>query len=159
MIAFALDDAFYLGVLSSSIHVTWALAAGGRLGVGNDPRYNNSRCFDTFPFPASTPAQQEKIRALGEQLDAHRKRQQALHPGLTMTGMYNVLERLKELGVDGLGVQPLTVKEKQIYEQGLVGILKQLHDELDAAVAEAYGWRLTVTPSRPDEPNDRLPAS
>ncbi|MDX9710873.1 MAG: hypothetical protein RBT64_15120, partial [Trichloromonas sp.] len=27
-----------------------------------------------------------------------------------------------------------------IHEQGLVSILKQLHDELDAAVAEAYGW-------------------
>lgn len=34
---------------------------------------------------------------------------------------------------------PLNAKEKKIYEQGLVGILKQLHDELDAAVAEAYG--------------------
>jgi hypothetical protein len=34
----------------------------------------------------------------------------------------------------------LNAKEKKIYEQGLVGILKQLHDELDAAVAEAYGW-------------------
>ena len=51
------------------------------------------RCFETFPFPAATPAQQEKIRALGEQLDAHRKRQQAAHPGLTMTDMYNVLEK------------------------------------------------------------------
>jgi hypothetical protein len=105
----------------------------GRLGVGNDPRYNNSRCFETFPFPTCTPAQQEKIRALGEQLDAHRKRQQALHPELTMTGMYNVLEAVR-------AGTTLNAKEKKIYDQGLVGILKQLHDELDAAVAEAYGW-------------------
>jgi len=34
----------------------------------------------------------------------------------------------------------LSAKEKTIYEQGLVGILRQLHDELDAAVAKAYGW-------------------
>src|SRR5690606_26747436 len=34
----------------------------------------------------------------------------------------------------------LTAKEKTIHEQGLVSILKQLHDDLDAAVAEAYGW-------------------
>lgn len=34
----------------------------------------------------------------------------------------------------------LNAMEKKIYEQGLVGILKQLHDELDAAVADAYGW-------------------
>ena len=41
----------FSGVLSSRIHVTWALAAGGRLGVGNDPRYNKTVCFETFPFP------------------------------------------------------------------------------------------------------------
>jgi hypothetical protein len=28
----------------------------------------------------------------------------------------------------------------QIYEDGLVGILVQIHDELDKAVADAYGW-------------------
>lgn len=150
LIAFGLDDAFYLGIMSSSIHVTWALARGGTLE--DRPRYNNSVIFETFPFPACTPAQQEKIRALGEQLDAHRKRQQALHPALTMTGMYNVLERVRALegsttearsaqgnAKDGAGM--LTTKEKTIYEQGLVGILKQLHDELDVAVAEAYGWQ------------------
>jgi hypothetical protein len=133
LVNIALDDAYYLGVLSSNIHVTWALASGSNLGVGNDPVYVKTRCFETFPFPACTPAQQEKIRALGEQLDAHRKRQQALHPELTMTGMYNVLDAVR-------AGTALTAKEKKIYEQGLVGILKQLHDELDAAVAEAYGW-------------------
>ena len=51
LVNIALQDAFFLGVLSSRIHVTWALATGGRLGVGNDPRYNKTRCFDPFPFP------------------------------------------------------------------------------------------------------------
>ena len=113
--------------------------------MGNDPRYNHSACFNKFPFPTCPQAQQQKIRALGEQLDAHRKRQQALYPELTMTGMYNVLEHVRMLsgelndGVDYVP-EPLSVKEQKVYEQGLVGILKQLHDELDAAVAEAYGW-------------------
>jgi hypothetical protein len=31
VVVIALEDAFYLGVLSSRTHVTWALAAGGRL--------------------------------------------------------------------------------------------------------------------------------
>jgi REP element-mobilizing transposase RayT len=35
---------------------------------------------------------------------------------------------------------PLTPKERTIHEQGLVAVLRQLHDELDAAVADAYGW-------------------
>lgn len=51
LIAIATDNAAYLAVLSSKLHVVWSLAAGGRLGVGNDPRYNKSRCFDPFPFP------------------------------------------------------------------------------------------------------------
>ena len=34
----------------------------------------------------------------------------------------------------------MTAKEKVIHEQGLVSVLKQLHDDLDAEVFEAYGW-------------------
>lgn len=133
LIAIATEDAWHLGVLSSRLHVVWALAAGGRLGVGNDPRYNKTRCFETFPFPDPPEALKARIRDLGERLDAHRKRQQALHPGLTMTGMYNVLEKLRS-------GEPLTAKEREINDQGLVSLLKQIHDELDAAVFEAYGW-------------------
>jgi hypothetical protein len=44
------DDAI-LGILSSRIHCVWAIENGGRLGVGNDPVYNSSLCFETFPFP------------------------------------------------------------------------------------------------------------
>lgn len=133
LVNIALDDAYYLGVLSTKVHVVWALAAGGRLGVGNDPRYNKTRCFETFPFPYPNFATKEKLRELGEQLDAHRKRQQELHPDLTMTGMYNVLEKLRS-------GRSLTAKERTIHEQGLVSVLKQIHDDLDVAVFDAYGW-------------------
>ena len=37
-VMFALGSGAAYGVLSSQVHVDWALAAGGRLGVGNDPR-------------------------------------------------------------------------------------------------------------------------
>ncbi|TXH83112.1 DNA methyltransferase, partial [Thauera aminoaromatica] len=127
------QDALLLGALMSRLHVSWALAAGGRLGVGNDPRYNKTRCFETFPFPNPTPSQAARIRELAEQLDAHRKRQQALHPELTLTGMYNVLEKLR-------AGDTLTPKERTIHEQGLVSVLRELHDALDSAVFEAYGW-------------------
>lgn len=149
LIAVASNDAFHLGVLSSRAHVTWALAMGGRLGVGNDPRYNNSRCFETFPFPDEdtglTPALREHIAQLAEQIDAHRKRQQAAHPGLTLTGMYNVLEVLRQAQDERV----LTAKEKTIHSQGLVAVLKELHDELDAAVLQAYGLA-------PDQSTDAL---
>ena len=137
VIAIALDDAFYLGILSSRIHVAFSLTAGGRLGVGNDPRYNKSRCFDPFPFPLCGDVEKERIRKLAEELDAHRKRVQAQH-GLALTGLYNVLEKIR-------AGEKLTDKEKIIHDAGLVSVLKQLHDDLDAAVFAAYGWPAILT--------------
>jgi hypothetical protein len=64
---------------------------------------------------------------------AHRKRQQAQHPRLTLTDMYNVLAKLR-------AGEPLSDADRHIHEQGLVSILRQLHDDLDAAVLAAYGW-------------------
>ncbi|MDD4622111.1 MAG: class I SAM-dependent DNA methyltransferase, partial [Kiritimatiellae bacterium] len=154
LVCIAHDDAYVLGVLSSRIHVTWALAAGSHLGVGNDPVYVKSRCFETFPFPDATEEQKARIRAIADRLDAHRKRQLALHPALTMTEMYNVLDgsRGRSPSISDTETQsmegerprepqaPLTPKQRAIHDQGLVTILRQLHDELDAAVVEAYGW-------------------
>ena len=140
LVNIALDDAYFLGVLSSRIHVTWALAAGSHLGVGNDPVYVKTACFEKFPFPAATDAQQARIRAIAEELDSHRKRQQAQHPKLTLTDMYNVLEKLR-------AGEPLSAAEKVVHEQGLVSVLRQLHDELDAAVFDAYGWPAPSTGS------------
>lgn len=37
-------------------------------------------------------------------------------------------------------VATLTPDEQRIFDDGLVLILKELHDRLDIAVAEAYGW-------------------
>ncbi|MDA7423817.1 class I SAM-dependent DNA methyltransferase [Thalassococcus lentus] len=132
-ISFAFSDANLMAVMSSRAHVVWALAAGARLGVGNDPRYNNSLIFEPFPFPDLTDDQRTRLRALGEELDAHRKRQQAAHPKLTLTQMYNVLEKLR-------AGDTIEGKDREIYDQGLIGILKDLHDQIDVAVAKAYGW-------------------
>ncbi|HQX53756.1 MAG TPA: class I SAM-dependent DNA methyltransferase, partial [Planctomycetaceae bacterium] len=132
------DDAYPLGVLSSRVHATWASAAGARMGVGNDLRYRNVNCFLPFAFPSTIETQQRRIRELAEQLDAHRKRQQVQHAGLSMTGMYNVLEKLRS-------GEELTAKEKLIHEKGLVSVLKQIHDELDTAVFDAYGWPHDLT--------------
>jgi hypothetical protein len=199
LIVIASDDAFDLGVLSSRVHLAWALRAGGWLGQGNDPVYVKSRCFDPFPFPVCSDALKAKIRAVAEELDAHRKARQAEHPRLTLTQMYNVLEKLRAAPHAapsprssrgegwGEGQQraqtshgqalregqrhtptpaqapaphpsplpasgergsarhlpqavALTSEEEDIKDKGLVLILKELHDQLDALVFEAYGW-------------------
>ncbi|MFH1871640.1 MAG: DNA methyltransferase [Pseudomonadota bacterium] len=136
LIAVALNDAYCLGVLSSRVHVVWALAAGGTLE--DRPRYTKTTCFETFPFPVATAEQQARIRDLAEQIDAHRKRVLAAHAELTLTGLYNVLARVG--AGDTANATPLNAKEKAIHEKGLVAVLKSLHEELDAAVLDAYGW-------------------
>lgn len=133
LVNIALEDAVSLGVLSSRLHVAWALAAGGRLGVGNDPRYNKTRCFETYPFPHLTLESRETIGNIAEEIDALRKRQQESHPEVTLTGVYNVLEKLR-------AGEALTKKEREIHDKGLVSVLRELHDKLDEAVFEAYGW-------------------
>jgi hypothetical protein len=133
LITIALEGGYYLGVLSSRIHVAFATAAGGWLGVGNDSVYVKSRSFETFPFPDCAHALRARICALADDLAAHRKRQQSQYSTLTMTDVYNVLAKLRS-------AEPLTEKEKVIHEQGLVSVLKQIHDDLDAAVFDAYGW-------------------
>ena len=119
------------------------------MGVGNDPVYNNTRCFETFPFPADdtglTPELSEQIRHLAEQLDAHRKARQAAFETVTLTGLYNVLAKLRS-------GDALTAKDKLLHEQGLVSVLRTLHDDLDVAALQAYGWADLVPVPWADEP-------
>jgi hypothetical protein len=74
--------------------------------------------------------------------------------------MYNVLEKLRR-------EEELTDKEKEIHEQGLVSVLRELHDDLDLAVFAAYGWddladklvgRPGATTPWPEKPEDQLEA-
>jgi len=131
LVCMALDDAFFLGVLSSRFHVLWVLGSGGTLE--DRPRYTKSKCFDPFPFPDSPETLKARVRATAEELDALRKQVQAEHPGLTLTQLYNVLEKLR-------AGEKLDAQEEAIKTNGLVLILKEHHEKLDALVAEAYGW-------------------
>ena len=131
----ALDDAYSLGVLSSRIHCVWALAAGTRLGVGDDPRYNKSSCFEAFPFPTDAPDRlRDHIAAEAEALDALRKRVLSEHPDLTVTSLYNVLQALRE-------GRTLSGTERDIHDRGLVTLILQHHERIDTAVEQAFGWQ------------------
>ena len=57
LITIARADDTTLGLLHSRFHELWSLRLGTSIGVGNDPRYTPTTCFETFPFPAGlTPA-------------------------------------------------------------------------------------------------------
>jgi type II restriction/modification system DNA methylase subunit YeeA len=114
------DDDFFYGVLNSSIHVLWALKMGTFLGVGNDSRYTTTTCFETFPFPRPTQAQNETISKAAtylEQCRTHLK-------GKTLTEIYNALEECRK--------NPSPTHE--------AFTLMDAHERLDKAVFAAYGW-------------------
>ncbi len=110
------------------------LASGSRLGIGNDPRYNRSKCFDPFPFPQTNTAMAARIRELAEEIDCHRKRTR----DVSLTDVYNILFKLRSGA-------PLEGDELEIKNRALVPTLGQLHEELDNAVSSAYGWPADIS--------------
>ncbi len=118
---FARADDFYFGVLSSRVHEAWSLATSSRHGVGNDPTYNNTTCFETFPFPRGTREQQWAISLAAKDLNDLRER------WLNPEGM---------VGAKDLARRTLT----NLYNERPTW-LANAHRTLDEAVFAAYGWR------------------
>lgn len=162
VVIIASDDPFSMGVLSSRLHVTWSLGQNTRLGQGDDPVYVKSRCFDPFPFPDPVPETlKQELREAAEELDSTRKAVLEAHPDLTLTKLYNMLERVRAvqrqsaphpalratLSPEGRGedVEPLSPEEIDIRDRGRVLILKDLHETIDRLTFRAYGWPETLT--------------
>ncbi|MBP6571548.1 MAG: class I SAM-dependent DNA methyltransferase, partial [Gemmatimonadales bacterium] len=129
----ASDDAFILGTLSSTIHISWALGAGSQFGIDATPRYDKGPCFEAFPFPTPSQPLRAAIAGVAERIEAHRKSAMQSSPRAGLTILYNVVDKLRS-------GEALTPKERVIHEAAACGILRDMHDELDALVAEAYGW-------------------
>lgn len=138
VVAIALNDGFSLGVLSSRIHLVWALMSGGTLE--DRPRYNKARCFDQFPFPDANAAQQARIAELAEELDITRKVVLSEVSGLTMTELYNLRDKLRSGATMDLSQQDRARTAR-------AGIVNRLHEQLDEAVAAAYGWPADLAPA------------
>ena len=136
IIAVASQDAYILGVLSSRFHEAWSDRAGGRMGAGNDPRYQNEVCFDPFPFPADvSDTAKERIRHEADALDSLYG--QILAADLTLTDVRNVIEAMPEVRSGG---RALTAAEKDIYDRGLVSVVEARLTAINDLVADAYGW-------------------
>lgn len=101
-------------LLQSEIHWKWALEYGNKLE--NRPQYTPSDCLETFPFPA-------RMQGLGRVGEAHYQSRQNVmlsrQEGVTST--YNRLHAPEESASD-------------------IQRLRDLHVEMDQAVAAAYGW-------------------
>lgn len=135
LVCVATSNAAQLAVLSSGLHVVWALTTGGTLE--DRPIYTKSQGFDPFPFPAWTPAQHATLAEAGEALDDFRKRRLAEQPQLTLTRLYNALEAHRARVATG---RSMTAEETADFDAGSVLILDELHRDIDRLTLDAYGW-------------------
>ncbi len=111
---FACDDDYSMGLLCSAPHLAWAVAQSSTMRV--DPRYTPTSAFETFPWPpAPTPEQRDRIAELSRAIIA-RRQEICAEREIGLTKLYNEVD------------------------ESAYADMKKLHEELDEAVAAAYGW-------------------
>jgi hypothetical protein len=111
---FAFDDDYAMGVLTSRSHEAWAKSRSS--SIKGDPRYTNTSCFETFPWPYPTTDEQRGRIAETIRKVIARRQQICAGNNFGLTTLYNLID------------------------EGAYTDLKTLHRELDEAVAAAYGW-------------------
>jgi PAS domain S-box-containing protein len=114
---FARHDDYFFGVLHSWAHELWALRMGRFLGVGNDPRYTPTTCFETFPEP--TEEQRTEISEAARRLDELRR---------------------NWLNPEGASAAELKKRTLTNLYNARPTWLQNPHARLDTAVFAAYGW-------------------
>ncbi len=111
---FSLQSPGEFAVVQSSVHDAWARKYSSTFETRLN--YSATDCFETFPFPPSL----ESLRSLGDRYDACRRAiMTGRKEGLTAT--YNRFHSEAEHSAD-------------------VVELRELHVEMDRALAAAYGW-------------------
>ena len=156
------DDQTF-GVLSSRIHVVWALAVGSSLE--DRPVYTTSRCVEPFPFPygltLNLPTSNKPI-AEAIPIAIAAKRLNALRENWLNPPEWT--QRVAEVVPLGMTVSPYPNRivakfghEKDLAERTLTKLynarpawLDTAHKALDVAVAAAYGWA-DYSVAMPDE--------
>ncbi len=134
----------------------WALGVGNFLGVGNDPRYTPTSCFETFPFPEdltpNTPAADyaDDPRAQAIATAAARLnelRENWLNPSDFVQRVPEVVASYPDriLPVDENAAVILKERTLTKLYNKWPAWLDHAHRDLDAAVASAYGWPLDLS--------------
>lgn len=153
IVVVARDDDTSIGILQSRIHKAWALRQGSSLGVGNDPRYTPTSCFETFPFPegltpnvpAADYVNDQNARAIATAAqELVNLRNHWLNPP-EWTDWVITAEELAA----GFPKRPVAKPghEADLKKRTLTNLynaapmwLTLAHEALDKAVAAAYGW-------------------
>jgi hypothetical protein len=161
-LVFARDDDYFFGVVHSRFHEVWALKQGTRLETR--PRYTPTTCFETFPFPRPTPAQEAAIAAAAKELNEFRKSwlnppewtetRTLEFPGSATGPWSRYVDRKTVDAKTGIGTVRYPRPESRdpecaakLKKRTLTNLYNErpawldlAHKKLDAAVAVAYGW-------------------
>jgi len=149
LVAIAREDDTTFGILHSRLHEIWALRLGTSLE--DRPRYTSSTTFETFPFPegltpdipaveyASDPRAQ-KITTAAKRLD--QLRNNWLNPPDLIMSVPEVVKGYPDriLPKDEAAAQVLKQRTLTNLYNERPSWLNNAHRDLDAAVADAYGW-------------------
>jgi hypothetical protein len=117
LIVFAVESMAELCIMHSRFHEEWALFFGSSLE--DRPVYTPSDCFETFPFPSLSKTQKSLEAAANSYFNFRKQLMISSDQGLTNT--YNRFHNPDE-------------SAPEIYK------LRELHQALDQAALEAYGW-------------------
>ncbi|MFE7981908.1 Eco57I restriction-modification methylase domain-containing protein [Streptomyces cellulosae] len=125
---FASSDYGLLGALSSAPHYWWAIDRASTMK--GDLRYTPTDVFETLVRPPLT----SRLRSAGTRLNAYR-RDLMLARNMGLTATYNL-------------VHDPRCEDKEIVE------LRSIHEEIDKAIVEAYGWHDLLDDSAQTLPAD-----
>ncbi len=117
IVVFPLEEFHSFGLLQSRTHELWARAFSSTLK--DDLQYTPSACFATFPFPRDHVVDAEINEVSRHYYETRAAQTQALSIGLTP--LYRRFHDPDETSPDILR-------------------LRELHDAMDRAVLDAYGW-------------------
>jgi hypothetical protein len=118
-IVFALPSWSAFASIQSAVHELWSRQFGTTFGSVDALTYNPTQVFQTFPFPPKYE-NDALLSAVGQEYCAHRAAVMvAANEGMTKT--YNRFHRADE-------------RSRPIQR------LRELHDNMDRAVLQAYGW-------------------
>ena len=136
-ITFGLQDLFIHSILSSRIHCLWAYENGGRLGLG--PRYNKTVCFDNFPIPNLDKNAKENLGKLSDVLENIRQNIISNTKKFNLNDLCNLIEKERAIlhSTDG---EKLEGKDREYHNLRMVSEVRSIHDDIDRAAFEAYGW-------------------
>ena len=132
------------------------MRVAGRHGVGNDPEYMHTLCFETFPFPAGlTPdipaadcADDPRAQAIAEAARRlNELRENWLNPEDLVERVPEVVEGYPDRIVHKDNKAAAILKKRtltNLYNERPAW-LDHAHRALDEAVAAAYGWPANLT--------------